>query len=157
MVIERIASVNQSYLNEPAIPKIGGEMKEGDSDHDDTVPKSDLELKNDVRKQVLSGLDLNGDGVVSQTEAIANTSKYNQADYLTPDENAIKNRILDQVLNGLDLNGDGVVSQAEAIANAGKYRQAVSPSQGSGKSKDMDLEQVLNGPGSDGISVDVLA
>jgi hypothetical protein len=108
MVIERIASVNQSYLNEPAIPKIGGEMKEGDSDHDDTVPKSDLELKNDVRKQVLSGLDLNGDGVVSQAEAISNAGKYSQAAPPSQASGKSKDTDLEQVLNGPGSDGNSV-------------------------------------------------
>ncbi len=161
MGIERIDSVNMSYPNEAAIPKAAeahhGNLKDENSDGEKTRPLGETKMQNRVREQVLKGLDLNGDGVVSQTEAIANASKYNQADYLSQDGAEIRNRILEQVLNGLDLNADGVVSQAEAIKNASKYSQAVPASQSGGKTKDRDLEEVLNGSGPEGTSLSVLA
>jgi hypothetical protein len=160
MIIERIAGTNRSFLR-VAVPKVSGEdqgnLNEKESDLNGSTPKGNMEIKNDVREQVLKGLDTNGDGIVSQTESMANARKYNQAKALSQDEHAIRNEVREQVLKGLDANGDGIVSQTEAIANASEYSQAKALSQDVRKTENSDQKQTPEGPDLNGDNLSILA
>jgi len=156
----RLESILTGFMDFPSsytVPKVGGEhprnVDEKGSEHNESLAQSAHNIRHPTREQALGKRDLDGDGVVSQAEAIKSANKPSLS---SGDGASTANGIQGLALGGLDLNGDGVVSQAEAIENASRFNIAKTPHQDKAAIEKESAQEGL-GLSGDGDHLSVLA